>query len=958
MKLSRGFWAVLALALFAAGCGSGEDDSFVRQATLGEPGGVIEAEYKIPEFRLLKPEYVASDFLVEIRDAPKPLYPSKELLEILAWLEKGVGRIPVMMQLPVAWTPEGVLAGGRDVSKSKEVRQQRARIGTAAKAVQQLLFADRDYAESWIDYSEFERLYLKWQGSESAAVVNPDSMKPTSSSKLSTGAGRGLFRSPSLRSYRPSDRDSSVRLVAGDYFTSLSPVPGVRALVTVEELQTLYDKGLIVAFDIDGVEFPDLVDSASDALIGSDSMSSLWGVDGTGTTVAILDTGVYLNHLAFAGRIVSQACYTNDNSCPGGSNASTAAGSGAACTGPKTDVDTGAITGWPCDHGTHVAGIAVGSWVPSGPVPGNNTAAPPEGWHSGVAPGANLLAIRIANNNGGANPSNYVLAWNRVAALANTLNIVSANLSFGPTNSPATAPCDGTWAEGVTAISNLVSVNVAPTKSSGNDWWVDAVGSTACISNYITVGNTTKNDTVSNSSNFRASLLDLQAPGTGIVAASGVSGIPGQPQAGPLGSPAQGSTEFESKTGTSMAAPQVAGAWALARQLLPNANVATIRNLFRATGVLVADNRVCAGGVICSSGLAVPRLDLQAAFPQYSGLGTLPSQVEFYSGSRRTYSEGTGLAKKPTGPGAIISQWEGTINLKDSPVKTSSAGSREFAYLYFSTRGAPANAVEVAGTWYWSGQDEFQPLSASATPCRDLGPLRSYRIDMSANQAGLVKGNNSVKIQVASPNGVADGASILLIGRQRRGSQGGVVLAHGASVLDANNVATAALPADITMDNSSIRLHVGIGDGQKYAYESGILFRSSNNFLGTVVTPPSMFSGTDGPNWDDITFNLTNSGLSGKPGLAVISHAGAKNTTTLDCLGWVYAALNVYPGPLRLLKEIAGTKTVPEGWGKIPKGLDPVDFQPQWDFGEFAYPDPDLIPFKPQDPGPWPPIPD
>jgi len=75
-------------------------------------------------------------------------------------------------------------------------------------------------------------------------------------------------------------------------------------------------------------------------------------------------------------------------------------------------------------------------------------------------------------------------------------------------------------------------------------------------------------------------------------------------------------------------------------------------------------------------------------------------------------------------------------------------------------------------------------------------------------------------------------------------------------------------------------------------------------------------------------------------------------------LGWVYAALNVYHGQLRELNVIPGTKTVPKGWREVPKGLDPADFQPQSDFGEFAYPDPDLIPFKPQTPGPWPPIPD
>ena len=923
-------------SLVIAACSNGQDEqevSRVRQAAFGEPGGEIG---KRLDREVSVNQYAMPDQLVQISKAPEPLYPSEELLEILAWLEKGVGRIPVMLQLPVAWTPEGVLAGGPDLSKSIEVRKQRTRISRAAGAVERSLFSNRDYVKSSIDLNEFERMYLEWQGSENRL------QEGEGSSKLSQGRANEEFRAPGRlnQTARRQDR-TQARIVAGDYFASLSPVPGVRALVTVDELQDLYNKRLIVGVDIDGVGFPSLVDSSSDALMGTDSVSALWGVDGAGTTVAILDSGVYLNHPAFAGRIVSQACYTVDNSCPLGAATSTLAGSATPCTGQAT---TG---GWRCDHGTHVAGIAVGGSVAPGSVLGNGgSVEPADGWHVGVAPGANLMAIRIANNSASGSFSSWVLGWNRVAAMAFPLNIVSANLSYGSPNSPATAPCDGTWSAGETALSNLVSVNVAPTKSSGNDSFRTAVGGRSCISNFVVVGNTTDGDAVWNSSNFHSTLLDIQAPGRLIVAASGVA------RAG--GSPPQGSLEFEAKTGTSMAAPQVAGAWALARQLMPTANVATLRSLFRGTGVPVSDNRTA------GTGLSVPRLDVAAALPVYSALGTMPDHLEFYPGKRRTYSEGTGLRKERLGSSAAVSQWRGSINLSESIVNTASAGARDKAFLYFSTRGAPASAVSVNGTWYWSGQEEFQSLGVSIAPCRTLGPLRSYRIDMSDDQDVLLKGNNQIMVQVASPDGTADGASILLIGSPARSNVSseeiGVILSHGVSVLDETSVASADLTASVPLDDRYLRLHVGIGDGQS-SYESGILFRTSSDVVGKVVTPDSMFSGSDGRNWDDITFTLTASGLTGYPGLAVISHNGSEPGAVKDCLGWVYTALNVHPGLLDgWQKTIPGVDIIPQGWQDIPTGIDPLDFILPFDLGEFKFPPPDLIPFEPRIVD-WPPVP-
>ena len=104
------------------------------------------------------------------------------------------------------------------------------------------------------------------------------------------------------------------------------------------------------------------------------------GVLGHGYSVAVLDTGVDYDHPFFGGKLRAEGCFSTATSdvhsvrslCGNGLDVDLTDGAGRNCDLPG------------CDHGTHVAGIAVGARVS---VDGDAT--------SGVAPGAGLMSIQV-----------------------------------------------------------------------------------------------------------------------------------------------------------------------------------------------------------------------------------------------------------------------------------------------------------------------------------------------------------------------------------------------------------------------------------------------------------------------------------------------------------------------------------------------------------------------------------
>ena len=301
------------------------------------------------------------------------------------------------------------------------------------------------------------------------------------------------------------------------------------------------------------------------------------GVTGAGATVAVLDTGVDVDHPFLAGRVVAQFCSSTPNPlnagekslCPDGTTQDDSA-----------DIDSlpacfSASVGTLCDHGTHVAGIAAGDG--SG-VSGARAQA-------GVAPGAGIIAMQIFTRFAStavcgfgnspcvaSYPSDQLRALDELAALDTAhpeWNVVAANMSLGGGQYSSACDSDARKAQ----IDTLLAQGVATVIAAGNSGFDASVSNPGCISSAVTVGATADDDTVASFSN-RGSLLDVFAPGASIT-----SSVPDD--------------SWATYNGTSMATPHVVGALALLRQSSPT----------RPIGQLVNDLRDSGTGVSYSSGL-------------------------------------------------------------------------------------------------------------------------------------------------------------------------------------------------------------------------------------------------------------------------------------------------------------------------------------------------------------------
>lgn len=319
-------------------------------------------------------------------------------------------------------------------------------------------------------------------------------------------------------------------------------------------------------------------------VIGADLTQSN-GFTGAGQTVAILDTGTDNNHPFLAGRIVEEACFSTfaTSLCPNGEDSQIGPGSANAMTAACIDSDGNPF----CRHGSHVAGIAAGNDDDNG-----DTVA-----FYGVAPDADIISIQVFSKLCDFSSclftwaTDYIAAMEYVYALHNDYNIASVNMSLGGGQYFDEATCDAVNAPIKAIVDQLKAVGIATIASAGNSSFTTSMGRPACVSSIISVGASTDADVTADFSNV-ATFLDLYAPGVNID-----SSVPDD--------------TYDEFNGTSMAAPHITGAFAVLRQVAPNATVDDILNALKATGVLITDTRSGAPGDI-----SIPRIQLDAALAE------------------------------------------------------------------------------------------------------------------------------------------------------------------------------------------------------------------------------------------------------------------------------------------------------------------------------------------------------
>jgi hypothetical protein len=219
---------------------------------------------------------------------------------------------------------------------------------------------------------------------------------------------------------------------------------------------------------------------------------------GKGVVIAIIDTGADLDHVDLQANLVAGWNFVAGNATP--------------------EDDNG--------HGSHVAGIAAGV--------ANN------GGILGVAPKANIMPLKVLDNNGSGSTANVAAAV--IWAADHGADVI--NMSLGGSANPAAL---------VDAINYAYNKGIPIIVAAGNcgDSYYSYNGCTymnqprypAALDTVVAVAATTSSDTHASFSNAN-SYVDISAPGTGIYSASKNAG-------------------YATHDGTSQACPHVAGLAAL-----------------------------------------------------------------------------------------------------------------------------------------------------------------------------------------------------------------------------------------------------------------------------------------------------------------------------------------------------------------------------------------------------------
>lgn len=282
------------------------------------------------------------------------------------------------------------------------------------------------------------------------------------------------------------------------------------------------DDKVTIAAPQSGLQDVSLASAVSDPVINLDAFRSdarFDGIDGAGQTVVVIDTGIDLNHPAFgpdrngdgiSDRIIFARDFTNERD------------------GTANDEQ---------GHGSNVASI-VASSDPN---------------YTGVAPGANIVALQALDRTGSGSSFGIERALQWVVQNAEALNIVAVNMSLGDDSNENFVRTDPIYGDELRTLANDLGVTtIVAAGNAYQDYQREGASALSGDPNTIAIGAVGGSPSRAGEATFFSQRSDdiptVFAPGSFIEGAA----------------PGGGSSE---SSGTSQAAPHVAGMVALAQQL-------------------------------------------------------------------------------------------------------------------------------------------------------------------------------------------------------------------------------------------------------------------------------------------------------------------------------------------------------------------------------------------------------
>ncbi len=292
-----------------------------------------------------------------------------------------------------------------------------------------------------------------------------------------------------------------------------------------------------------------VVEPAYDAV----NLSHAWslGYKGAGATVAIIDQGLNLDHPYFKDKVIDGYCFVEATSslrCPNGTREQ----SGPAAASQRK---IGSIFLTDEDHGNMVAGLVAGN--PTAEAPG------------GVAPDAKILMANVDLTLNG-----ILAALRYIKERREALNIVALSMSWGGyfTEIPRSwLQCDTNpqLAELATLLTDLRKAGVIPFASAGNTPTLEVATSVfpSCLKDVVAVASVNNKNEISWYVTM-SSKVELLAPDYARSA---------------------NTFSYIQSSGTSAAAPVVAGSFAILRQAFPTRTPEQILSVMKSTGTKISD---------------------------------------------------------------------------------------------------------------------------------------------------------------------------------------------------------------------------------------------------------------------------------------------------------------------------------------------------------------------------------